>query len=381
MSAWVLLLVPVLAIAATPSRPGETLIFEDDFNTFDFTKWKHEITQSGGGNWEFEVYVNNRSNSFVRNSILHIRPRLTTEWLGPLDSGSLDLWGGELSDACTGPMMSGCHRDGSPTNYLPPITSARLRTAEAFAFKYGRVEARPPASGCSALLPTGVELGRGKWDSTAAYGNWPASGEIDIMESRGNRNYPASLGGGLDTFGSTLHWGPNGQYNGWSQTHAEYRLPQGADFGAAFHVFGLYWDQLGLYTYIDEPSQVVMAVNFTDASFWDKGNKMYDFVGKHLDNPWEGGPSGAPFDQKFFLILNLAVGGLGGYFSDEAPGKPWRNGSPTAVRDFWQAQKQWLPSWGPGLDAALQVDWVRVWALDGRTDPDTAGWFAQSRPK
>jgi hypothetical protein len=39
------------------------------------------------------------------------------------------------------------------------------------------------------------------------YGNWPASGEIDILESRGNDvNYPA---GGVNTFGSTLHWGTN----------------------------------------------------------------------------------------------------------------------------------------------------------------------------
>lgn len=29
------------------------LIFEDDFNTLDFKKWKHDITLSGGGNWEF----------------------------------------------------------------------------------------------------------------------------------------------------------------------------------------------------------------------------------------------------------------------------------------------------------------------------------------
>ncbi len=43
-----------------------------------------------------------------------------------------------------------------------------------------------------------------------AYGPWPASGEIDIMESRGNENL-FSLGNvslGCDHMGSTLHWGP-----------------------------------------------------------------------------------------------------------------------------------------------------------------------------
>jgi beta-glucanase (GH16 family) len=39
------------------------------------------------------------------------------------------------------------------------------------------------------------------------YGMWPASGEIDIMESRGNTNYPQSAEGGVESFGSTLHWG------------------------------------------------------------------------------------------------------------------------------------------------------------------------------
>jgi beta-glucanase (GH16 family) len=39
------------------------------------------------------------------------------------------------------------------------------------------------------------------------YGGWPASGEIDIMESRGNQNYDSVIQhGGVDSFGSTLHW-------------------------------------------------------------------------------------------------------------------------------------------------------------------------------
>lgn len=35
---------------------ADTLIFSDDFDKFDFKTWKHEITMSGGGNWEFEWY-------------------------------------------------------------------------------------------------------------------------------------------------------------------------------------------------------------------------------------------------------------------------------------------------------------------------------------
>lgn len=57
-----------------------------------------------------------------------------------------------------------------------------------------------------------------------SYGDWPSSGEIDVMESRGNANYPKC---GVNCYGSTLHWGPSAMANGWPKTHAEYTLPSG----------------------------------------------------------------------------------------------------------------------------------------------------------
>ncbi len=72
---------------------------------------------------------------------------------------------------------------------------------------------------------------------------------------------------------------------------------------------------------------------------------------------------------QFYLIINLAVGGTNGFFPDEAvPGKPWSNLSPTAFRDFWNARGQWYPTW-EGEEAALQVDYVKVWSLDAPKDP------------
>lgn len=91
-------------------------------------------------------------------------------------------------------------------NYINPVRSARLRTAKSFAFKYGRIEIR-------AKLPRGDWLWPAIWllPKHNEYGQWPASGEIDIMESRGNNpSYPA---GGSDKFGSTLHWGTNYDQN------------------------------------------------------------------------------------------------------------------------------------------------------------------------
>ena len=71
------------------------------------------------------------------------------------------------------------------------------------------------------------------------YGNWPASGEIDIVESRGNS---ASCSGGSGEFGSTLHFGPGWPYDAWDKAHADYKLPSGS-LGDAFHKYELIWSE------------------------------------------------------------------------------------------------------------------------------------------
>lgn len=69
---------------------------------------------------------------------------------------------------------------------------------------------------------------------------------------------------------------------------------------------------------------------------------------------------------QFYIIMNNAVGGVA-YFPDGASnpgGKPWSNTSPQASTDFWNGRGQWLPTWTlHNNDAALIVDYVRVWAL------------------
>ena len=86
-------------------------------------------------------------------------------------------------DLCTSPSYYGCERTGNGGNILNPISSARLRSANSFAFTYGKVEAR-------AKLPLGDWLWPAIWmlPLKQEYGLWPTSGEIDIMESRGNLN-------------------------------------------------------------------------------------------------------------------------------------------------------------------------------------------------
>jgi len=329
---------------------AEKLIFSDDFQEFDLSVWQHEITLGGGGNWEFQYYTNNRSNSFVRDSILHLKPTLTSDTIGMqnlLNGFTMDVWGSQPADQCTGNAFYGCSRtSGAGGNVLNPIQSARIRTVNSFAFKYGRLEIR-------AKLPRGDWLWPALWllPKYDSYGNWPASGEIDLMESRGNLNYPA---GGTNAFGSTLHWGPFFPADPYQLTHKEYTLPSG-DFADAFHVFGFNWNEKGLYTYLDNDSQRVLDVKF-DQSFFQRGG----WNPKTVNNPWFGRNNSAPFDQQFYLVFNLAVGGTGGYFPDNVGNKPWNNGDPHAVNAFWSAFSKWYPTWKPE-NSSLQVDWVKVW--------------------
>jgi beta-glucanase (GH16 family) len=76
------------------------------------------------------------------------------------------------------------------------------------------------------------------------YGNWPQSGEIDIMECRGNREIFDEFGQniGSEQIISTLNWGPNMSYNGWPHAHSSYNSPPGEGFDRDFHLYELFWD-------------------------------------------------------------------------------------------------------------------------------------------
>ncbi|KAI8093299.1 concanavalin A-like lectin/glucanase domain-containing protein [Halteromyces radiatus] len=324
----------------------QCLVFEDHFNRFDLKIWQHEITMSGGGNWEFQWYTNNRSNSFVEDGILYIKPTLTTDFMGEqamMNGGTLSLWSNDPSIQCTGcERVAGVSSGG---NIINPIQSARIRTFESMSIRYGKVEVR-------ARLPQGDWLWPAIWmmPKYSTYGPWPASGEIDIMESRGNKNgYPY---GDSSRVSSTLHWGPNFNLNQYNLTQAEVIAEEGS-FADDFHTYGLEWNEEGLRTTIDNIT--VLQVDF-DQTFWTRG----EFPDWSM-NPWKQGGIGAPFDEEFYLILNVAVGGASSYWPDD-PSKPWLNSDLHPATQFWQHRHQWLPSWGSGNKPALAIDWVKVWS-------------------
>ncbi|KAI6654657.1 Beta-1,3-glucan-binding protein-like [Oopsacas minuta] len=328
-----------------------TLIFEDDFSVLNFSKWQHEITMDGGGNREFEYYTNNRSNSFVRDGVLYLKPTFTSDIIGLRaveKGGTMDIWGADPGTYCTSQKSDGCFKQSDGVNIINPITSARIRTTNSFSFKYGRIEVR-------AMLPEGDWIWPGIWLRPIhnEYGNWPASGEIDIVESRGNSpSYPP---GGYNKFGTTLHWGPFPGNDPWSKSHAVWTASTEKDLIENFHTYGFIWNETYMGSYIDDEKNVVLSLPI-DMPFWDLGGW---YKNPNLVNPWIGGGKNAPFDKEFYMLLNVAVGGACEYFPD-GNGKPWTNKDKLAQKQFWDSRDSWHDSW-LGDNTAMRIDWVKVW--------------------
>lgn len=102
---------------------------------------------------------------------------------------------------------------------------------------YGRVEIR-------AKLPTGDWLWPAMWlmPKGSTYGGWPRSGEIDLMEARGNWNYVANGRQiGVEQFGSTLHFGTEWWNSAWWSTHFERNTASGQGLNRDFHLYQMEW--------------------------------------------------------------------------------------------------------------------------------------------
>ncbi|KAF8644719.1 hypothetical protein AX16_008308, partial [Volvariella volvacea WC 439] len=159
------------------------------------------------------------------------------------------------------------------------------------------------------------------------YGPWPTSGEIDIMESRGNGpRYPHQ---GSNTVRGSLNWGPLTWLNAVYKTYGWWTERRGR-YDREWHTYGLEWTEDFIRIYVDNKLKHMMEHKIKK-SFWDLG----DFPGVVqngsdaiiLQNPWINGTKAAPFDQRFYLILSLGVGGRNGWFPDGNE-KPWLNESP-----------------------------------------------------
>lgn len=222
----------------------------------DQAKWGYDLGASGWGNHELQDYTDRIDNAFVGNGVLTIEARREA-------------------------------REGAP------YTSARLVSKGKGDFRYGRFVAR-------AKLPAG----RGTWPAIWMlptdwrYGDWPRSGEIDIMEH---------VGFDPDRIHVSVHTQAYNHVAGTQKTAI--RTVEGAT--TAFHVYRVDWTPDAVRGYIDDALVLEFANEGT-------------------------GPDAWPFDQRFHLLLNIAVGG------------DW--GGKQGVDDA-------------AFPARMQVDYVRVYRL------------------
>lgn len=214
-----------------------TLTFASEFNDeSDLDKWTPEIGDGGWGNNEQQYYT--AENATVEDGHLVITAK---------------------------------KEDKGGSHY----TSARLVTRGHFSQAYGKFEAR-------IKLPEGAGFWPAFWmmPQDSVYGNWPVSGEIDIMENRGRE--PEKVEG-------TLHYG--GEGNGHIYTGKGYTFPDGGKT-TDFHTYAIEWEPGEIRWYVDD----ILVQTQND---WYSISKN-----QAADNAYP-----APFDQKFYMILNLALGG------------------------------------------------------------------------
>ncbi|OCK77121.1 glycoside hydrolase family 16 protein [Lepidopterella palustris CBS 459.81] len=344
------------------------MIFEDDFSHgLSSEHWNHEVELGGFGSGSFDWTTTDPRNSFVDADGLHIIPTFTVDTTEITQSQILDGYtlnltaaGGDGTCTSTKWIPGGdCAARSNVTSgaIINPIRSARITTRGKHNITYGKIEV-------VAKLPRGDWLWPAIWmmPEQNNYGKWPASGEIDIMESRGNNgDYYA---GGRDEVSGTLHWGPVSELDFWWMTTGKHGLRR-TDYSENYHVFGMEWTENYIYIYVDSRLVQSLFVKFGSnlGNMWQRGdfsNRLVNYT--TMADIWsQTGRANTPFDSSFYLILNVAVGGTNGFFHDGYGDKPWINHSPTAMRDFWAARNSWMPTWGNGSDRGMTIKSVKMW--------------------
>jgi len=255
------------------------LVWADEFNNgsqLNDCDWKFEMGGGGWGNNEQEFYTSHRKDNVrIENGNLVLNVKVE------------EYAGGQQH-----------------------FTSGRIITAKTWT--YGKFEAK-------AKLPKGKHLWPAIWmmPQNSLFGMWAASGEIDIMEYRGDND---------SVIQGSIHYGgswPNMQYSGSGEK--DFKI----DFSADFHIFALEWNTNDMIWSLDGKEYHREAIN---KMMWSgKGTNPYT-------------KNGQPFDQPFFFVLNIAVSG--NFFPADRFGPP-------VTPD--EARKWTKPT--------MEVDYLRVYQM------------------
>lgn len=286
-----LALSPVAALAGTEagdastSTPTRELVFADEFNsgTLDRSKWN----VIGPDFW-----VNNEQQAYIDDPAVIAM----VDGISGADGGVLMLR--PLFQPGVDP-----HPDRKAD-----FVSGRIDSKGKFDFTHGRAEARIKMPDAVGVWPAFWLLGNGKW---------PDTGEIDIMEYVGEK----------DWIGVALH-GPG--YSGETPLVNKFFFPEGVD-ATQWHTYAVEWKKDELLFEVD--GHLIYRVT----------RPMVEHYGK-----WR-------FDNPKHLILNFAMGGA--YpFKTNGIKQPY-NGVPQETVEKIKTGK-----------VAMLVDWVRVYAPEGAAD-------------
>jgi beta-glucanase (GH16 family) len=146
-------------------------------------------------------------------------------------------------------------------------TAALLKTNHSVYWRYGRIEARIKLPRTNGFVPAFWMMPEDDF-----YGWWPLSGEIDIMEHPTNQ---------VDKIFGTVHTGAYNSFTGSGPRGSSIRVP---DAETAFHVYAVEWTANTMDFYVDEQKYFTFRNNHGSFDTW-------------------------PFDQPFYIILSMGVGG------------------------------------------------------------------------
>ncbi|XP_076238711.1 beta-1,3-glucan recognition protein 1 [Calliopsis andreniformis] len=302
------------------------LIFEENFNSLNQSRWTVIERFSDAPSYEFNVYMNDPDIVNVKDGNLHIKPILTSNKYGRefVMSGSLVLNG------CTEKFRPKiCEQSAFGSYILPPVISGSINTKKSFAFLYGRVQVR-------------AKFPRGDWiypiitleSMQTSTENKMVFRKILIGYSNGNPTLTTS--NEEDISGHVLSAG----------TH-EIDASQNPDIHNHFPrttSTSLWSDDYHLYEVQWKNGQISVIV---------------DGVTYGLQNVLEH------FDTPVYINVGVAVGGHTSFPNLCRSGsyeKPWRNAAVKALYNFYQAQSNWLETWQRS-DIGLHIDYIKVWAL------------------
>ena len=265
-------------------------VWRDEFdgNSLDGTKW----TALNGG-WKDE-------NQQVRSCYTRSDENIN------VSGGSLNLIGLHKPGAtCTG----GNTKTGN-------FTSGFVQTKNKAYFKYGYIEAR-------IKMPKNKSTWPGFWmspNNSPYSAGWPDWGEIDIVEAKGSNHQFAA---------SDAHWRDKNTPTGQTGSHRNRQgvIPSskfGTNDTTEWHTYGVKWTEGKLEYFID--------------------GELHHTITEFKNSNSTGSPNG-PFDQDFFLRLNLAIGG--NYIDS-----PWDD--PTSSVGAAN---------GEGFPATMSIDYVRVYEM------------------